>query len=77
LNIDILDLHLRYIINPELCNQRLADLSMDELNMIVSRPLFETIKLSKKDKKPTITAKKGILLTTKRSNETVNRRFIN
>ncbi len=46
-NIDILDLHIRYIMSPELCNCKLSDMSMDELYMIVSRPLFETIPLLK------------------------------
>ena len=46
-NIDILDLHIRYVMSPDLCNQKLSDISMDELYMIVSRPLFETIPLLK------------------------------
>jgi len=36
--------------SPELCNQKLSDISMDELFMIVSRPLFETIPLVKTKK---------------------------
>ena len=50
INIDILDLHIRYVMSPELCNQKLSDISMDELFMIVSRPLFETIPLVKTKK---------------------------
>lgn len=46
-NIDILDLHVRYVMSPDLCNKKLSDISMDELYMIVSRPLFETISLMK------------------------------
>ena len=53
-NIDILDLHIRYVMSPDLCNQKLSDISMDELYMIVSRPLFETIPLLKIKKKSPI-----------------------
>ena len=56
-NIDILDLHTRYVMSPDLCNQRLSDMSMDELYMIVSRPLFETIPLLKA-KKPVVPTNK-------------------
>jgi len=53
INIDILDLHIRYVMSPELCNQKLSDISMDELFMIVSRPIFETIPLVKTKKSST------------------------
>jgi hypothetical protein len=49
-NLQTLDLHLRYVMDPACCQHKMHELSMEELVIVVSRPLFETLPVLKKKK---------------------------
>ena len=49
-NLKTLDLHLRYILDPACCQVKMTEINMEEMIMIVSRPLFETLPILKKKK---------------------------
>ena len=51
-NLSTLDLHLRYVMDPACSQHKMHELSMEELVMVVSRPLFETLPILKKKKPP-------------------------
>ena len=56
-NLKLLDLHLRYVMNPELCMRKLEEMGKVGLMQVVSRPLFEVVSVKNRSKTPLMKGK--------------------